>query len=259
MCTFAVAEPVSKIDSTIYAQALLMIMLCFGLAHTIVLDKDSKFYATFAPSCQLMNLNFHTISSKTHEPMIVERINRYLNKGIKTFSEESGTTAVSREAILILIYRCNSCPFPMNGITRSMIVCGRQFSFPIDFGHETAVCITGNKKWTETYATNQARLQLHSREIEHLLIDQNRSYHRERMNELRPDPLQYEVGDLVLAKRDVKSDKAKNKVDKAQYAYTGPWEITKKLRGGSYDIKHSLVGNWTRNMICTCSLFPRNS
>ena len=47
MCTFAVAEPVSKTDSTMYAQALLMIMLRFSFTHTIVLDKDSKFYATF--------------------------------------------------------------------------------------------------------------------------------------------------------------------------------------------------------------------
>ena len=45
MCTFAVAEPVSATNSTLYAQALLMIMLRFGLAHTIVLDKDSKFYS----------------------------------------------------------------------------------------------------------------------------------------------------------------------------------------------------------------------
>ena len=43
MCIFAVAEPVSNTDSTIYAQALLVIMLRFGFAHTIVLDKDSKF------------------------------------------------------------------------------------------------------------------------------------------------------------------------------------------------------------------------
>ena len=55
MSTFTVAEPVSKTDSTIYAQALLMIMLRFGFAHTIVLDKDSKCYATFAQTCQLMN------------------------------------------------------------------------------------------------------------------------------------------------------------------------------------------------------------
>ena len=75
----------------------------------------------------------------------------------------------------------------MTDTTRSMIVCGRQLSFPIDLSHETAVCLTGNEKWTETYAANQAQLLLHSREIAHLLIDETCCYHQEKMNELRPD------------------------------------------------------------------------
>ena len=64
--------------------------------------------------------------------------------------------------------------------------------------------VAWEKKWPDTYAANQARLLLHSREITTLLIDQTRAYHRGRMNQLRPDPLQYKVGDLVLAKRAVK-------------------------------------------------------
>ena len=88
MCTFAVAEPVSEPSSTTYAQALSMIMLRFGLAHTIVLDKDSKFYATFKQTCELLQINVHTVSSENHNPMIVERVNRYLNKGLKIFTQE---------------------------------------------------------------------------------------------------------------------------------------------------------------------------
>ena len=156
-----------------------------------------------------MNINVHTVSIKNHEPMIVEQINRYLNKGMKIFSEEGGTTAVSREAILLLIYGWNSCPVPMTDITRIMIVCGCQWSFPIDVSHATAVRLTRDKKWADIYAANQARVLLHSDEIASLLIDQTRAYHREKMNQLRPDPLQYKVGDLVLAKRAVKSNKAK--------------------------------------------------
>ena len=76
----------------------------------------------------------------------------------------------------------------MTNITRSMVVCGRELSSSIDFSHETAVCLTGDKKWTETYASNQAQLLLHSREIVSLLIGETRSYHRKKMNELRHDP-----------------------------------------------------------------------
>ena len=103
MSTFAVAEPVAKKSAETYAQALMMIMLCFGLAHTVVLDKDSKFHDTFRKSCQLLNINTHTISQKNHNAMIVERLNEYFDKGIKIFANKQGTPAVSRESVLMLV------------------------------------------------------------------------------------------------------------------------------------------------------------
>ena len=48
MFTFAVAEPFIETNSVVYAQAMLMIMLCFGLENSIILDEDSMFYVTFA-------------------------------------------------------------------------------------------------------------------------------------------------------------------------------------------------------------------
>ena len=99
MCTFAVADPVPESNWTTYAQALSMIMLRFRLAHTIVLDKDSKFYAVFSQSCLLLDLYVHTISSENHDAIIVERVSRYLNKGLKIFTQNRGTPSVSREAI----------------------------------------------------------------------------------------------------------------------------------------------------------------
>jgi len=60
MSTFAVAEPVAKLSAETYAQPLMMIMLRFGLAHMVVLDKDSKCHDTFKQSCQLLYINTHT-------------------------------------------------------------------------------------------------------------------------------------------------------------------------------------------------------
>ena len=116
VCTFAVAEPVPESNSATYAQDLSMILLRFGLAHTIVLDKDSKFYAVFDKSCLLLDLNVNTGSSENRDDIIVERVNRYLNKGLKIFTQERGTPEVSREAILLLIYAWNSFPVPFTDI-----------------------------------------------------------------------------------------------------------------------------------------------
>ena len=52
-----------------------MIMLRFGLAHTIVLEKDRKLYSVFAQSCLLLNLNVHTVSSENNDAIIVEKVN----------------------------------------------------------------------------------------------------------------------------------------------------------------------------------------
>ena len=91
MCNFAVAEPILGSNSTTYAQVLSIIMLCFVLAHTIVLDKDSKFYSVFAQSCLLLDLNVQTVSSENHDASILERVNRYLNKGLNVFTQERVT------------------------------------------------------------------------------------------------------------------------------------------------------------------------
>ena len=53
--------------------------------------------------------------------MIVKRINRYLNKGTTSFSEERGTPAVSRKAILLLSYGWNSCPVLMDIIANPLL------------------------------------------------------------------------------------------------------------------------------------------
>lgn len=47
MCTFGVAEPVTTVNTASHTQALMMIMLRFVFAHTIILDKNSKFHDTF--------------------------------------------------------------------------------------------------------------------------------------------------------------------------------------------------------------------
>ena len=75
MCTFVVAEPVTNPSAMVYAQALLMIILPIGLAHTIILDADTNFYNTFRQMCELLRLNAHTISGENHNPMLVERVN----------------------------------------------------------------------------------------------------------------------------------------------------------------------------------------
>ncbi len=56
MTGFAVMEPIKHANSQNFASAIMKIQLQFGLCHTIILDKDSKFFGAFKEACDLLQL-----------------------------------------------------------------------------------------------------------------------------------------------------------------------------------------------------------
>ena len=75
-------------------------------------------------------------------------------------------------------------------------------------------------------------------EVAKLIVEENRSYHRELINALQPDPHVYSVGNIVFARRAVRYDAKKGTIDKLQYEFTGPWRVTSVLKGASYKRAH---------------------
>ena len=104
MTGFAVMEQVKHTTSTTFASALMKVQLHFGLCHTIVLNKDTKFFSTFKEACDLLQLNHHVLMGYNHNLMMVECINRYLNNGMKIMANKQGTGRIAMEAILLLLY-----------------------------------------------------------------------------------------------------------------------------------------------------------
>ncbi len=82
MCLFAAMEPISNANSTTYASAIMKIILHYGFCHTIVLDKDSKFFGICREALDHLKINCHVLSGGNHNPMLVKCINRYLNQGL---------------------------------------------------------------------------------------------------------------------------------------------------------------------------------
>ena len=114
------------------ASGLMEIWLRFGFSHTIVVDKASVFLSVCAETAQLLGINIHVLSGENHDPMIVERINRFLNRCLTISCNERGTTKVAQEGVLMSLYAWNSAPVIGTDISRSMVVVGRNFKFPID-------------------------------------------------------------------------------------------------------------------------------
>ena len=92
MTSFGICEATAEQSAASFAAALMKIWLRFGFSHTIVVDKDSKFLGVFAQTAALLKINIHVLSGENHDPMIVERICRYLNKCLTIFAMSVETT-----------------------------------------------------------------------------------------------------------------------------------------------------------------------
>ncbi len=86
------------------SSTIMKILLRYGFCHMVVLDKDSKFFGVCCEAIDLLKINCHILSSAKHNPMIVERVNRYLTKGLKIMCNECDSVRVALEAILLLLY-----------------------------------------------------------------------------------------------------------------------------------------------------------
>jgi hypothetical protein len=238
MCGFACMEPVANPSATTFASAIMKIQLRYGFCHTSVLDKDSKFFGVCREALDLLQINCHVLSGGNHNPMLVERVNRYINKGLKIMTNERESIRVALEAILLLIYAWNSCPIPGTDISRSLVAVGREFAFPIDYSAGKHWELVSSPSTVTTYSKDLAMRLTACRAVAELLIKEHRAYHREFINANRPNPRVYAVGDIVFARRAVRSDARRERVNKLQYAFTGPWKVTSVLPGASYELEH---------------------
>ena len=116
--------------------------------------------------------------------MMVERINRYLNKGLRVFCAERDSVRVSQEGILLLLYAWNSCPMPGTDISWSFCAVGREFAFPIDYCKDKHWELTSTPAEIQSYSKTLAQQLSASSEVAKLLIEESRAYHREYINSL---------------------------------------------------------------------------
>jgi hypothetical protein len=148
------------------------------------------------------------------------------------------TQSASLWKLLFYSYTWNSAPIPRTDISRCFVALGREFQFPIDFSADKHLALTSTPASVTSYSRDLATRLSALREVDTLLVDEQRAYHHEFINARRPDPKLYSVGDTVFARRATRSDAGRGQVDKLTYPFTGPWLVTAKLDGASYEIEH---------------------
>ena len=230
-------EPITNANATTYASGIMKIILRYGFCHTVVLDKDSKFFSVCREALDLLNINCHVLSRGNHNPMIVEHINQYLNQGSRIMCNERELNRVALEAILLLIYAWNSCPVPGTDISHSMVAVGRKFAFPIDFSAGKHAELYSAPGTVESYSKELATRLESCREVAMLLVKEQRCWHRELINSRQGDPHVYSVDVTVFFRQATRSDSKRGQVGKLMHPFTGPWQIVKSLTGASYEIE----------------------
>ena len=146
-------------------------------------------------------------------------------------TNERDSVRVAMEAILLLLYAWTSSPIPGTDLSRYFVALGQEFQFPIDFLVNKHFKLTSTPSTIASYSRDLATCLSALCEVAGLLVKEQRAFHHEFVNSRRPDPIIYSVGDIVFARRAVRSDAARGQVDKLSYPFTGPWRIVSKLHG----------------------------
>ena len=105
------------------------------------------------------------------------------------------------------MYAWNSCPVSGTDTSHSFAAVGCEYAFPIDYSTKKHWELTSTPAAVTSYSKTLAQYLQVSSEVARLLVDENRAYHREFINSRRPNPRIYHIGDLVFARRAVKSIK----------------------------------------------------
>jgi hypothetical protein len=142
-------------------------------------------------------------------------------------TNEGDSVRIALEALLLIIYACNSVPIPGTDLPCSLVALGQVFSFPIDFSAAKHLELVSSPKSVISYAKDQATLLASCYEVAKILLEEHCSWHRALINALRPDPCIYSIGNIVFVQRATKSVASKGRVGKLMYSMTGSWRIIK--------------------------------
>ena len=114
--------------------------------------------------------------------MLVERVNRYLNMGLKIMMNKGGLVQVAMEAILLLLYAWNSAPIPGTDLLHCFVALGQEFQFPIDFSSKKHFKLTSPRTTIASYSRDLATHLSTLRGVAELLVKEQRAYHCEHIH-----------------------------------------------------------------------------
>ena len=124
-----------------------------------------------------------------------------------------------------------------------MLVCGREYHFPIDYESRFHITFGTSDKDVKSFAEELCTLLPKCRDVYKHLIAEHRAFHREYRISQLSNTRKFALNDIVFTNVQVQSNTKRGKVGKLSYTKRGPYEIIQVLPGGSYKLKLQRTGN----------------
>eukprot|EP00957_Ditylum_brightwellii_P168822 12850061-Ditylum_brightwellii.AAC.1 len=112
-------------------------MLRYGISQLIITDAGSKLKGKFKEAIKILKIKHHMVSKRNHNAVMVEQFNVFLNLSLTVFTNDRTTNRLFVDETYMDVYAWNSAPVVRTDISRSLLVVGREYSFPIDYTSRT--------------------------------------------------------------------------------------------------------------------------
>lgn len=209
-----------------------------GLPKLILLDSGSENKGALVEMCNTLGIKYHVVSPEAHNGILCERFHRYLNKVQKIVAADTQSFAQWAQGLMFATYSWNAAPVDGTDIVRSFVAKGRVFPFPLQIAEDAnppRIPSGQGETALEHLETNFPLWAQQSRLLQ-ILIAERRERHRDMRNEGKSQR-QFNPGDLVIIRKQVKSDATKGAPAKQKFKWKGIYRVLEKAGDKSYRVQ----------------------
>jgi hypothetical protein len=217
------------------------ILLPNGLPKLVLLDADSLFKQDLIVLLDELGVGFHVVSAEQHEGILCERFHWYLNKvqwlpGLDTKEYSNWMMNTSFAS-----YAWNGSPIDGTDIIRSFAAKARTFHFPLDVKEQLPRIIGNPGERALQHVETMFPLWFQQKELLQILVQERRLRHTEWANRNKKHR-EFFPGDIVVVRRQIKSDASAGRPAKLQIKARGPYmSVGEGWRRKLLDPAHSCV------------------
>ena len=206
-----------------------------GLPRLIIVDADGMFAGTFKNLFELLRIPVDPVSRENHKAVRNERFHRYLNKVQRINTAETDSFFRWFQGVLFSLYAWNAGPIDGTDIPRSYAAMGRDFPFPIDLSAQPRAAAAEGQQAADHFEA-ASPLLFQQRKLLNVLNAERRQRHIELRNESVTERT-FAPGDLVIVRKQVKSNAAKGISAKLVFKTKGPYRVIERMTPSSYKIQ----------------------